>query len=329
MPDDADQIIEVNPIIEHVYGYRQATRDAWCNYGYALVTIAGSDGDVAAEEMSWLMDHLGVTMGLPSEVLDRVRDFDMRTAGLTHILSHLSSTIAINQSRALVYDASRMSRADGVYADEERQAVKRAAAAVGVTAEAVVLLEALVDLEQAITTTRQQLFGNPSKSGGVSTLLDYRTSPICTERFGFTDLPDDVMYAYNRVLVAVAGSDGDIPSESAEWLASYLGNGEAGPADLFDRRQQLIESGEWMTIDLAAETAQITSRLQVANCLLYDLSRLVRLDDEFSFLEQQNLHTVQNALNIDDFQLNLIGGVIDMESANEKMRHALFQVVAV
>ena len=62
-----------------------------------------------------------------------------------------------SRARLLVYDAVRLSSADGLYADAEREAVARAAAALGVDTFAVRALEGLVQMERVVEQLRRGL----------------------------------------------------------------------------------------------------------------------------------------------------------------------------
>ena len=58
----------------------------------------------------------------------------------------------------MIYNAIRMSSADGVYAEAERETVKKAANLLGVGDDIVLTLESLVGMEKSVVNIRRALF---------------------------------------------------------------------------------------------------------------------------------------------------------------------------
>ncbi|WP_258102918.1 TerB family tellurite resistance protein [Marinoscillum sp. MHG1-6] len=145
----------VSPVF---YGISLVPRSLWRVYGYTLLTIAGSDGIVSDPELEWLTMDLAGKVGVPDEIIEDWEAFDYDMADLEELFSSFNSSTISNFSKLLLYDAIRMSYADGEYALEEKEKVMQAAQMMNVSIDSVVAIEALVDLEQAAEKLRMTLF---------------------------------------------------------------------------------------------------------------------------------------------------------------------------
>ncbi|MET8541065.1 TerB family tellurite resistance protein [Kitasatospora sp. NPDC004799] len=167
---ESTHLLPMSELCRELYGLSGATREAFLNYGKALLVIAGADGEVSEPEFAWLVDHQR-RMGAPEDVIELYREFDFRTADLDDLLPAIRTDVETWQAAPhLVYHAIRMCGADGVYAPEERAQVLRAARLMGVPDDIVLSLHALVDLERAVHDLRTALFH-------VSTLADQEPGP--------------------------------------------------------------------------------------------------------------------------------------------------------
>lgn len=131
------------------YGISLVPKNKWREYGYALLTIAGSDGIVSDPELEWLTLDLAREVGVDDEILSDWEEFDFEDADLEEVFSSFNSSALGSFNKLLIYDAIRMCAADGEYALEEREQVHEAARMLRVPPEVVVAIEALVDLERA------------------------------------------------------------------------------------------------------------------------------------------------------------------------------------
>ncbi|MBD0672062.1 hypothetical protein BU198_15440 [Streptomyces sp. CBMA156] len=157
----------MSDLCRHLYGLSATTREAFLNYGKALMVIAGADGEVSEPELDWLIDHQR-RMGAPEDVIELYREFDFRGADLNDLLPAIRTDVETWQAAPhLVYHAILMCGADGVYAAEERAQVLRAARLMGVSDDVVLSLHALVDMEQAVHDLRAALFHVSSAPDGV------------------------------------------------------------------------------------------------------------------------------------------------------------------
>ncbi|MFT4738552.1 MAG: hypothetical protein ACI92W_002675, partial [Paraglaciecola sp.] len=73
---------------------------------------------------------------------------------LKEIFNSFNASSIADFNRLLIYDAVRMSCADDDYADEEKEKVMEAASILNLDREAVISIEALVEMERATDKMR-------------------------------------------------------------------------------------------------------------------------------------------------------------------------------
>ncbi|MEQ9402292.1 MAG: hypothetical protein RIM99_01795 [Cyclobacteriaceae bacterium] len=146
-----DDIIKIAPSF---YGISMVPKNSWKEYGFALLAIAGSDGEVSDPELEWLTIECAEAVGIDEETIAEWEEFDFESADLEELFYSFNTKSFGNFNKLLIYDAIRMSSADGDYAQEERETVNQAAKILKVSNETVLAVEALVDLEMAATKLR-------------------------------------------------------------------------------------------------------------------------------------------------------------------------------
>ncbi|AOX02895.1 hypothetical protein BJP34_28710 [Moorena producens PAL-8-15-08-1] len=128
------------------------------NYLRAVVAIASADGELAQEEIDWFMEEQQ-QMGTPSDLLEEnVIKFDGKNADIEQLLSAIHYDFSINVGHSMLYQAIKMSRADGVYHEKEKAAVDRAAEILGIERKVVVSLESLAEIEESADRLRLAIF---------------------------------------------------------------------------------------------------------------------------------------------------------------------------
>ncbi|MFT6136456.1 MAG: hypothetical protein ACJAZM_002961, partial [Cyclobacteriaceae bacterium] len=68
-----DQLDRLSP---QFYGMSMVPENHWREYGYALLAIAGSDGEVSDPELEWLTISLARSLGVSQEVVAAWETFD-------------------------------------------------------------------------------------------------------------------------------------------------------------------------------------------------------------------------------------------------------------
>jgi len=131
------------------------------NCGCALLAIAGADGELAEEELQWYIDEqemMAVDSEALQEYIEIIRKFDWKNANLEELLSGIKYDFPVNFSHTMLYQAIKMSRADGVYHEKEKAAVAKAAEILGVEPSVVVGLESVAEMEETADRLRITLF---------------------------------------------------------------------------------------------------------------------------------------------------------------------------
>lgn len=132
--------------------------DVAISYATALMAIAGADGELADQELQWYLDEQELNFEDASEYIEAVRGIDWKTVNLEEMLAKISYDFPLNFRHAMLYQAIKMSSADGVYHEQERASVARAAEQLGIDRGVVMQIEALVELEAGSTRLRKALF---------------------------------------------------------------------------------------------------------------------------------------------------------------------------
>ncbi|WP_421763787.1 hypothetical protein [Ekhidna sp.] len=145
---------DINKIPTSFYGITMVPQDNWREYGYALLTIAGSDGEVSDPELEWLTIECAQSVGVDEDIIADWEEYDFEEGELEEIFHSFNSRSFANFNKLLIYDAIRMSSADGEFAQDEREQVHHAAQILKVPMDTVLAIEALVDLEQAASKLR-------------------------------------------------------------------------------------------------------------------------------------------------------------------------------
>ncbi|NEP12606.1 MAG: hypothetical protein F6K14_20830 [Symploca sp. SIO2C1] len=144
---------------KHRYNITQPVDfDVAVNYGVALMAIAGADGELVEAEFQWYVDEQELLMVDSQEYIETLRKSDWKSAKLEELLKGISYSFPLNFKRSMLYQAIKMSRADGSYHDKEKAAVAKAAEILGIEHSVVVSLESVAELEAATERLRLALF---------------------------------------------------------------------------------------------------------------------------------------------------------------------------
>jgi uncharacterized tellurite resistance protein B-like protein len=133
--------------------------DLHLQYGYALMTIAGADGEVSAKEKTWYKSEFAPLARVPRDIVDKVINYNYKIGNLKHIFSKIQGELTVSFSKTLLYHAIRMARADTIFANEEKTMVQDAAKYLNVAPDIAQTIQYLVDTEERIDKMRKTLFG--------------------------------------------------------------------------------------------------------------------------------------------------------------------------
>ena len=146
-----------NILFTHTFGHNMS-EELHLHYGYALMSIAGADGEVAKKEIDWYKNEFAPSAKVPRHIIDKVIHFNYKIADLRYIFSKIENDISISFSKTLLYHAIKMARADLIYADEEREMVEHASKLLGIPYDIAQTIQYLVDTEERIEKMRKTLF---------------------------------------------------------------------------------------------------------------------------------------------------------------------------
>ncbi|MEM6735215.1 MAG: hypothetical protein AAGC64_13990 [Bacteroidota bacterium] len=136
------------------YGISLIPKNLWKDYGYVLLNIAGSDGEVSDAELEWLTVECAKSIGIDEEIIVDWENFEYDEDELEELFLNLNSSSFTNFNKLLIYDAIRMCSSDHDYAEDEKDQVYHAARILKVSTETVMAIEALVELESAAEKLR-------------------------------------------------------------------------------------------------------------------------------------------------------------------------------
>jgi len=149
--------MDLQRVFPSFYGMSLVPESLWKGYGYILLNIAGSDGDVSDPELEWLTVQCAESVGVDQEIIAAWEEYDFDQEDLEELFMELNASSFANVNKLLIYDAIRMASADGDYAEDERDQVYQAAKILKIPQEAVTAIEALVELEQAASKLRMTI----------------------------------------------------------------------------------------------------------------------------------------------------------------------------
>jgi uncharacterized tellurite resistance protein B-like protein len=124
----------------------------------ALKCVLAADGEVHGAELNAYLETCR-RFGATDDMLDELRQFN--PAGTTVEMCFGGMDPDSIPARTLLYEAIRIAKADGTYADEERAAVKRAANLLGIDEDWLTNITALADAEQALRNLRISMLVPP------------------------------------------------------------------------------------------------------------------------------------------------------------------------
>ncbi len=161
--NDEIEGIETNAALKALFGITNVTDEIQQDYGEALMVIAGADGEVSAAELGWYLNEFVPVAKTPPEIVAHVRSFDFRRASLKSYIEKLTQYKHINFNRTLIYNAIKMSKADGEYAREEQAAILQSGKILQVPESMISTMEYLINTEENIDKMRRTLFFEQNK----------------------------------------------------------------------------------------------------------------------------------------------------------------------
>ncbi|MGE3724439.1 MAG: TerB family tellurite resistance protein [Candidatus Sericytochromatia bacterium] len=140
--------------VEQRYGKQPKSYEQALNYLKALKCVIAADGEIAESEWQALLKGMK-RVGASADAVQAITEFDPASTTLEALLPDF--TKGGKRARMLIRDAIEISRADGHYAQAEKDAVQKMAQILAVDASVVKSIEALVEMEHAVKRLRKAL----------------------------------------------------------------------------------------------------------------------------------------------------------------------------
>lgn len=145
--------------IQHLwYGHQNVPRSSDFEYAWKAIKVAAaSDGQLTERERLHLLGKM-CAIGTPADVVEKVLEFDETSTTCEALLYRIDVPPEVRPGTGawVVYEGLSVAMADGELSDGEREAVRRTAAAMGVSSEVVGALEEQVREESALRDRRLQ-----------------------------------------------------------------------------------------------------------------------------------------------------------------------------
>jgi uncharacterized tellurite resistance protein B-like protein len=146
-------------LLREMWGFPSGVpEDERLDFLKAIMSCARAGTDLAPAEKAWVIGY-GAACGAHQATVDALEAYN----GEEDVLAILERNMPVAETwgRVAVFDAIRASNADVEYSEDERAAVRREAAALGISEDVVVALEELYEQEQEFKRRRIALvFGS-------------------------------------------------------------------------------------------------------------------------------------------------------------------------
>jgi uncharacterized tellurite resistance protein B-like protein len=89
VPSSEGTLRKTTRFVQHAYGLQETSDEIDLNYGYALMCIAGADGEVSADEVSWYKDFFAHFSQIKTDIVEKVVNVDFESIDLKSTLDKL------------------------------------------------------------------------------------------------------------------------------------------------------------------------------------------------------------------------------------------------
>ena len=306
-----------------IYGCDKVADSSWLNYAYSLLIIAGADGRVSKEEMNWLLEDFLAIIEAPPSFKELLLGFDYQKNNLEELLPEISFDMEINYKRVLLYDAIKMARADDEYAEEERNAVQKAAKLLGIPDYMAKTIEGLVSTEKSLEEIRRSIFEFEYDDDDKSK-EQTRTSPMLRYVYGLERADEITQLYYGYALMIIAGADGLVSEDERNWYLNRFAKAAKTPIHLIRK----IKDYDFSQGNLSEVVSHLSSdkTINFPRTLLYNAIQMARADGEYAEEEKKAVKKAAGLLSIPESITSTMDYLVDTEEKIEKMRKTLFEV---
>ena len=315
-------ILNEPSIVKTIYGCEVIPVESWLNYAYALLIVAGADGEVSNDEMQWLEKDFTRIVEAPDGFRKKIREFDWANADLEEVLDKVRADFPMNYIRALVYDSIKMAMADSDFDEAEKSTARKIASILNVPIYIARTIEGLVSTEKSVMEIRQSIFEidleeiNKHPNRSFSNLLFAQTFMLGTS--------DDLHLNYGYALMTIAGADGSVSKKEKDWYRKEFAPLAKVPLNIVDK----VVNYNFKIGDLKHIIAQIKTDISVnlSKTLLYHGIKMSRADTVYANEEKDMVQDAAKLLSIPQDIAQTIQYLVDTEERIEKMRKTLFDI---
>ena len=309
-------------VLKTIYGVDKIPVDSWLNYAYALLVIAGADGEVSAGEMLWLEQDFARIVEVPQGFRSKIKSFKWKEADLAPILAQIKSSFPMNYLRALIYDSIKMSMADRNFDSSEKEAARKAAELLNMPLYVARTIEGLVNTEKSVSDIRQSIFE-------LDEALVAKFPKRSFDQLAFMQafsygMSLEMHLNYGYALMTVAGADGQVAPKELEWYKKEFAPMARVPANIVEK----VVNFNYRVSDLKHIFAQIKDEITInfGKMLIYHSIKMARADSIYADEERNMVDKTSKLLNVPADIAQTIQYLIDTEERIEKMRKTLFEV---
>lgn len=328
-------VIQASPIAKSIYGYTSASLDSWCNYGYALLIIAGADGEVSDQEINWLLNVHEKMLEAPGEVIEALSTFDFSQIALEDVLPKIAFDVPIDYRRTLIYDAIKMSYADCKFSADERKAVHKAARLLNVAPEIRETIEEIINMERATEKMRRLILHTDKayQELGLTVEIEIMNNLslfLQSDCDGLSQSGVDSLVNYGKALLLVANADNHTSEKEIAWLKEYFMTIDEAGEDALEELENWDHNSANLTevlFLLDTEGLQENIRSSLRRTLLYNAIQMAKADDSYTLSEHQSIETMRHLLHIDCLTARMIHGLVETEESIETMRKTIFEKI--
>lgn len=317
-------LLKVSSAAKEIYGCSESTEETWVNYAFALMSIAGADGEISDAEMKWLLEDFSELIDAHEGFGDAIKNFDYKNADLHDILSKIEFKVKINYKRALLYDSIKMSHADNNYSEDEREAVKMFSEMLEIPEYMAKTIEGLVNTEKSIEATRRSIFELDDKK-----LTDFsnsirRTTKLVQHAYGLQETSDEIDLNYGYALMSIAGADGVVSEDEKEWYKYNFANISQIP----DHIVQKVLGVDFSNLDLNEILNKLPHEMSLSfsKTLIYNSIKMSRADGDYPLEEREAVKEAAAIMGVPANITNTLDYLTDAEEKVNQMRRTLFSI---
>ncbi len=317
-------------ITKTLYDNRKVSYDSWLNYAYALLIVAGSDGEVSKPEMDWLIKEFSESIGSPEDFTEKIKAFDFEKGDLSEILTKIELDNDLNLKKLFLYDAIKMSFADDDYSEKEKEAVEKAAELLGVPAFFTRAIEGAINTERSISVIRKSIFEvNSDDEEDLGIFIEgdqaiwQEVNDSIRQVFGIQQMSEEAKYNFGSALMMIAGADGEVSKPEKDW---YLRN-IAVPTNTSEKTIDKILALNLSLNDLEGLINKLKSdkNINFGRVLIYTAIKMSKADGRFTTEEKEAVEKAGKLLKVPKNVIESIHYLANTEENLIKLRTLLFR----